>query len=36
MLAPAGQVAGSSSEGVVVTDIDPNGLASEHGFKTGA
>ena len=35
MLAPAGQVAGSGSEGVVVTDIDPNGLASEHGFKTG-
>jgi serine protease Do len=35
MLAPAGQVAGSGSEGVVVTDVDPNGLASEHGFKTG-
>jgi serine protease Do len=35
MLAPASQVAGSGSEGVVVTDIDPNGLASEHGFKTG-
>ncbi len=35
MLAPADQVAGSGSEGVVVTDIDPNGLASEHGFKTG-
>src|SRR5262249_35115637 len=30
MLAPAGQVA--SSEGVVVTEVDPNGLASEHGF----
>jgi len=35
MLAPAAQVAGSGSEGVVVTDVDPNGLASEHGFKTG-
>jgi len=35
MLAPAGQVAGSSSEGVVVTEVDPNGLASEHGFKAG-
>jgi serine protease Do len=35
MLAPAGAVAGSGSEGVVVTDVDPNGLASEHGFKTG-
>jgi serine protease Do len=35
MLAPAARVAGSGSEGVVVTDVDPNGLASEHGFKTG-
>jgi serine protease Do len=34
-LAPAGQVAGSGSEGVVITNVDPNGLASEHGFKTG-
>jgi len=34
-LAPAGQVAGSGAEGVVVTDVDPNGIASEHGFKTG-
>jgi serine protease Do len=34
-LAPAGQVAGSGNEGVVVTDIDPNGLAADHGFKTG-
>ncbi|HZD64354.1 MAG TPA: Do family serine endopeptidase, partial [Xanthobacteraceae bacterium] len=32
---PAGQVAGSGSEGVVVTDIDPNGLASDQGVKTG-
>jgi serine protease Do len=34
-VAPAGQVAGSGSEGVVVTEVDPNGVASEHGFKTG-
>jgi len=34
-LAPAGQVAGSGSEGVVVINVDPNGLASEHGVKTG-
>jgi PDZ domain len=31
----AGQVAGSGSEGVVVTDVDPNGLASDQGVKTG-
>jgi serine protease Do len=35
MLAAAEHVAGGGSEGVVVVDIDPNGLASEHGFKTG-
>jgi serine protease Do len=35
MLAPAAQVAGSGSEGVVVTEVDPSGLASEHGLKTG-
>ena len=34
-LAPAEQVAGSGSEGVVVTNVDPDGVASEHGFKTG-
>ena len=34
-LAPAGLVAGSGSEGVVVTAVDPDGLASEHGLKTG-
>jgi serine protease Do len=34
-LAPAGKVAGSGSEGVVVTEVDPNGVASEQGFKTG-
>ena len=35
MLAPAAQVAGGGAEGVVVTGVDPNGLASEHGVKTG-
>jgi serine protease Do len=34
-LAPAAQVAGSGAEGVVVTEVDPNGLASEHGMKAG-
>ena len=34
-LAPAGEVAGSGSEGVVVTDVEPDGIAAEHGFKTG-
>jgi serine protease Do len=34
-LAPAGQVAGGGSEGVVVTEVDPDGTASEQGFKTG-
>ncbi|MGD9769952.1 MAG: Do family serine endopeptidase [Pseudolabrys sp.] len=35
-LAPAGRVAGSrSGEGVVVTGVDPDGVAAEHGFKTG-
>ena len=34
-LAPAGEIAGSGSEGVVVTEVDPDGLASEHGLKSG-
>jgi len=34
-LAPAGQVAGSGSEGVVVTNVEPNGVAAEHGMQTG-
>ena len=34
-VAPAGQVAGSGNEGVVVTNVDPNGIAADHGFKTG-
>jgi serine protease Do len=35
MLAPAAQAAGSATEGVVVTQVEPNGLASEHGVKAG-
>jgi serine protease Do len=27
--------AGSGADGVVVTEVDPNGVASEHGLKTG-
>lgn len=34
-LAPAGTVAGSGSEGVVVTGVSPDGPAAERGFKTG-
>jgi serine protease Do len=34
-LAPAGSVGGASSQGVVVTRVDPDGLAAEAGFKTG-
>ncbi len=34
-VAPAGEVAGSGSEGVVVTGVDPDGVASEHGLKSG-
>ena len=34
-LAPAAEVAGSGNEGVVVTAVDPDGVAAEHGLKTG-
>jgi serine protease Do len=34
-LAPAGEVAGSGADGVVVTKVDPDGIGAEHGFKTG-
>jgi serine protease Do len=34
-VAPAGQVAGSGDKGVVVTSVDPNGTAAEHGLETG-
>jgi len=34
-LAPAARVAGSGAEGVVVTSVDSNGIAADHGFSTG-
>jgi serine protease Do len=34
-VAPAGEVAGAGSKGVVVTNVDPDGPAAEHGFKSG-
>ena len=34
-LAPAGEVAGSGNEGVVVTAVEPDGVAADHGFKAG-
>jgi serine protease Do len=34
-LAPASKVAGASNEGVAVTNVDRNGVASELGFKAG-
>jgi len=34
-LAPAGKVAGAGGEGVVVTGVDPDGRAADHGVKTG-
>jgi serine protease Do len=35
MLAPAGDVAGSGDKGVVVTGVEPNGPAADHGIQTG-
>src|ERR1700683_4136042 len=34
-LAPAGDVEGAGQNGVVVTSVDPDGPAAEHGFRTG-
>ncbi len=34
-LAPAGNVLGTSATGVVVTAVDPDGSAAEHGLQTG-
>jgi serine protease Do len=34
-LAPAASVGGSSDTGVVVTGVDPSGVAAGHGFSTG-
>ncbi len=34
-LAPAANVAGAGSAGVVVTGVDTSGIAADHGFSTG-
>jgi serine protease Do len=34
-LAPASRVSGSGDQGVVVTGVDPSGVAADHGFSTG-
>jgi len=34
-LAPSGKVSGSGNEGVVVTAINADGVAAEHGFQVG-
>jgi serine protease Do len=34
-LAPADRVEGAGSKGVVVTEVDPAGVAADHGLKTG-
>ena len=34
-LAPAGEVEGAGQRGVVVTSVDPDGPAAEHGLQTG-
>jgi serine protease Do len=34
-LAPADKVAGAGSDGVVVTQVDPDGPAAAQGFRTG-
>ena len=34
-LAPATEVAGSGNEGVVVTAVEPDGVAADQGFKAG-
>jgi serine protease Do len=34
-VAPADEVAGAGSTGLVVTNVDPDGPAAEHGFRSG-
>jgi len=34
-LAPAADVGGAGEQGVVITQVDPDGAAAAHGFKTG-
>jgi serine protease Do len=34
-LAPGSKAAGSDGKGVLVTAVDPNGIAADHGFRVG-
>jgi serine protease Do len=34
-LAPADQVAGAGGKGLVITGVDPDSAAAEHGLQTG-
>jgi serine protease Do len=34
-LAPSNKIAGAEGGGVVVTAVDPNGVAADHGFQVG-
>jgi serine protease Do len=34
-LAPGSKAAGADANGVVVTSVDPNGVAADHGFQVG-
>jgi serine protease Do len=34
-LAPSNKMSGAESSGVVVTAVDPNGVAADHGFQVG-
>ena len=34
-LAPSSKVAGAGGNGVVVTAVDPDGVAADHGFQVG-
>jgi len=34
-VAPASEVAGAGAKGVVITAVDPDGPAAEHGLKSG-
>src|SRR5688572_18843767 len=34
-VAPAGKVGGAGEQGVVVTSVEPNGIAASRGFRTG-
>jgi len=34
-VAPASEVAGAGNKGVVITGVDPDGPAAEHGLQSG-